>query len=519
MAAETNLVEQNGIEQALLKLNERLTSRALSIWMGKDSIPSQLKIYDGFEHLLDPSIILQMRSGETESRLKNRVFHTLLGHYLQYRVFPYENELFTWLKGAAAHVNGEKIYFKDILSWCQKRSDLQGRRILEKETSSLCKFLKPFALSFWEAFLELLNDEFGYKSYSAYCEDKKLIDYENHFHKLQQLLEQTGEIYLTAMEGWVQNSLGLPLAELNRFDSIYLLGLGELDRIFPKQIPLVGHLEFFQNWGIRVANIPGLHLEIDYSPRKSFQAMSFALRIPHDIHLVMNPQGGWIDLETLFHEMGHALSNVFTDPELSPPEKDFFTSNTLSESYAFLLQNMCLSPPFLERQLKLSPRQIDEITFYKTLKDMSVFRRYGGKFMAEYQMFKANNLTDGDFYASLLKKYTGFSYLPETQLFDLAPEFYALDYLISWMAEATMEKFLRRNLGSEWMFKREAGMILKDWWRAGNRYEFDDFFQFSGLGPIDSSDILKRWINKIPTTNENDSPTHQAQTPDELSKN
>jgi hypothetical protein len=150
---------------------------------------------------------------------------------------------------------------------------------------------------------------------------------------------------------------------------------------------------------------------------------------------------------------------------------------------------------------------------------MSVFRRYGGKFMAEYQMFKANNLTDGDFYASLLKKYTGFSYLPETQLFDLAPEFYALDYLISWMAEATMEKFLRRNLGSEWMFKREAGMILKDWWRAGNRYEFDDFFQFSGLGPIDSSDILKRWINKIPTTNENDSPTHQAQTPDELSKN
>ena len=164
--------------------------------------------------------------------------------------------------------------------------------------------------------------------------------------------------------------------------------------------------------------------------------MSFALRIPQNIHLLMNPQGGWVDLETLFHEMGHALSHAFTSPKLSPPEKDFFTSNALSETYAFLLQNMSLSPPFLERQLGLSPKEIDTITFYKTLKDFSVFRRYAGKFLAEYQMFKENDLSNGETYATLLRKYTGFSYLPETQLFDLAPEFYALDYLVSWTAEA-----------------------------------------------------------------------------------
>ncbi|MEJ2536608.1 MAG: M3 family metallopeptidase, partial [Calditrichia bacterium] len=114
--------------------------------------------------------------------------------------------------------------------------------------------------------------------------------------------------------------------------------------------------------------------------QKSSQAMSFALRIPQDIHLVMNPQGGWVDLETLFHEMGHVLSHTFTSRQLSPPEKDFFTSNALSETYAFLLQNITFSPPFLERQLELSPREIDAITFYKTLKDLSVFRRYAGKF-------------------------------------------------------------------------------------------------------------------------------------------
>ncbi len=305
-------------------------------------------------------------------------------------------------------------------------------------------------------------------------------------------------MYLGAMEDWVQQSLGLPLSELNRFDAIYLLGLTELDRLFPEQIPLAAHLDFFNHWGIQVREIPGLHLDIHYSPKKSSQAMSFALRIPHDIHLVMNPQTGWVDLETLFHEMGHALSYVFTSPELSPVEKDFFTSNTLSETYAFLLQNMCLSPPFLERQLGLSPQEIDTLTFYKTLKDLSVFRRYAGKFLAEYQMFRENDLTSGEIYATLLKKYTGFSYRPETQLFDLAPEFYALDYLVSWMAEATLENLLRQTLGSEWMFKPEAGTILREWWWAGNRYELDEFFQVNEIGTVDGVDILNRWLDTIP---------------------
>ena len=492
-------VEMDGIEQALLKLNEGLTSRALKIWKGNDRVPSQLSIYDGFEDLLTPARVKKIRTAATESRMDNRVFHTLLGHYLQYRVFPYENELFTWMRGAAAQVNGEKIYFKDILPWCQKQSDLPGRRILEKETSSLCKFLKPFALSYWEAFMELLIEEFGYQSYSSYCEDKKQTNYQHYVNELVRFLDETEEMYFAAMEKWVRKTLGLPLSELNRFDCIYLLGLGELDNYFPEHLSLVDTLDFFSHWGIRVQEVPGLHLDMDFSPQKSFQAMSFALRIPQNVHLVMNPQGGWIDLETLFHEMGHALSHVFTSAELSPSQKDFFTSNTLSETYAFLLQNMTLSPPFLQRQLRLSPKEIETITFYKSLKDLSIFRRYGAKFLAEYQMFESNNLADGEIYSTLLKKYTGFSYRPETQLFDLAPEFYALDYLVSWMAEATMEKYLRQTLGPEWMFKEETGAILRDWWLAGNGYELEKFFEKKGIGAISTEDILNRWLNNIST--------------------
>ena len=167
----------NEIEQALLSLNYRLTSKALTLWNGKPLETSNQDLYDGLTHLLSPDIIRSERPTDAWTRQKHRVFHTLLGHYLQYRSAPYENELFTWMRGAAAHVDGEKIYFRNILSWCQKRSNLEKRRILEKESNSLCKLLKPFSQGLWEFLLELLQEEFEYKDYAAYCSEKKQIDH------------------------------------------------------------------------------------------------------------------------------------------------------------------------------------------------------------------------------------------------------------------------------------------------------------------------------------------------------
>ena len=63
----------DGIEQAVLKLNEDLTSRALKIWKGDDTVPSQLSIYDGLEDLFNPNRIRQIGNIENMNRrTKNR---------------------------------------------------------------------------------------------------------------------------------------------------------------------------------------------------------------------------------------------------------------------------------------------------------------------------------------------------------------------------------------------------------------------------------------------------------------
>ena len=65
------------------------------------------------------------------------------------------------------------------------------------------------------------------------------------------------------------------------------------------------------------------------------------------------------------------------------------------------------------------------------------------------------------------------------------------------MAEATMEKMFTETLGHDWMFKQETGKIFKDWWRCGNQYEIDEFFELKGIGSIGPEDIVARWQSKI----------------------
>ncbi|MFV9692007.1 MAG: hypothetical protein ACNY01_13740 [Desulfobacteria bacterium] len=80
-------IDLEAVEQALLTLNYRLTSRALDLWQGNEPGFSLPALYDGLGDMLNPATISKV-SRDVETMKSERIFHGLLGHYLQYRVFP-----------------------------------------------------------------------------------------------------------------------------------------------------------------------------------------------------------------------------------------------------------------------------------------------------------------------------------------------------------------------------------------------------------------------------------------------
>jgi hypothetical protein len=483
--------ELHRLTSAIRELNTRWAGQALSLWQGRspDRAPDQL--YDGFENILTIDTIAGA-SGIRDDQARTRIRHGLIDHYLQRKLMPHETEMQAWSRGAAAHVEGEKIYFRNVIPWCQKSSTLLKRQKLQEETGPLCKLLKPFAVNYWTVILDTLTGELDFSSYIDYCSRKKGIDYHRLYQQVKTLVEQTDDIYFEAMDAWVHRRFNRPMQQLTRFDAIYLLSLSQWDRLCPLKGP-EETLRFFQRWGLNPARHPGLHLHLSTAPEKSAQAITIMLRIPETVHILMRPEGGWIDMETLWHELGHGLSAVATNPSLPLVDRELATTFSLSEMYAFLLQRMALSRPVLESVMELPEQTVATIVYYRGLKDFSVFRRYAAKFISEYEMFSGGDLADGRPYAETMARITGFYHQPESHLFDLVPEFYCADYLLGWMGEARLADQLRGRFGSHWCLRAETGERLKAFWRQGNQADIFSFFKNNGLGALTSMPLLKRW--------------------------
>ena len=480
------------IESVLHRLNYRWNTQTLALWKGAMPSVAAHQVYDGYDDFFRLETLSYLdRFPETADR--SRVKHAFIGHYLQRELLRVEREMQSWMRGAAADVEGEKIYFQDLIPWCQKSSTYEKRRILQKESSALCKFLKPFVLNYWEQILTLLREDLGFPDYVAYCRRKKPgIDYEKMYHRLKGFLKETAPLYFSAMERWSQERFKRPLNHLTRFDAMKLLSLEQFDMLYPE--PALGEVtDFFHCWNIHLPDLAGLHLELGTEVGKSAQALSIFVSVPDEVYVLMRPRGGWNDLETLWHELGHGLSAVFTNPDLSPIERNMGTHFSLSEAYAFLLQNIAFSHPFLSRFLGISSADAAGLIYHKTLRDFSVFRRYATKFLVEYDMFTRGDLSDGQPYADKMLEYTGFYYQPESHLFDLVPEFYCLDYVLGWMGEAVLEADLRRSGGEDWMFRRNTGEILKKWWHQGNRYDIFRFVDLNGLENLGFDLLLNKW--------------------------
>jgi len=479
------------LTHALRKLNARWARRALSLWRGAGTEKDPERIYAGFEDFLSTDTINQ--AGEIpDDKARTRIRHGLIDHYLQRKLMPHETEMQAWSRGAAAHVDGEKVYFREVIPWCQKSSTLAQRQKLQQETGPLCKLLKPFAVNYWGLVLDTLTAELGFDGYIDYCGAKKGIDYSRLYHLARQVLAQTRDAYIAAMENWSRDRFGLPLDALSRFDAIYLLSLSQWDDLCPV-VSAEKTLGFFKRWDIDPGNHPALHLDIHAAAAKSAQAITVMVDIPSEVHILMRPEGGWIDVETLWHELGHGLAAVYTDPALDDVDRELATAFGLSEVYAFFLQRMALSPPVLSAAMGLPDATIETIGHYRELKDLSVFRRYAAKFVCEYEMFAGGDISDGRPYAQAMAHHTGFYHQPESHLFDLVPEFYCADYLLGWMGEALLQEHWTDRIGDDGCPETGMGAWLKSLWHQGNRVDIDTFFAANRLGELTAGPLLRRW--------------------------
>ncbi len=410
--------------------------------------------------------------GEEEDRL----YFQAVDHFLRVRVEPLQAMLTSWMEGARAQVNGEQVPFNRVITWCQDTGDNEARRLLTREVRTLCRFLAPLSHATWQALLSLIREDLGFSGYIAFCERKRRIRLGRAGELASAFLDSDRIAHLEMIDHLLRQVTGLPLAQATRFDAIYLLGMRYLDHCFPPDLKTDTILKFYEKTGF--SRIAGPGLTIHHVGRPGHQSYCMPVAIPGEIHIVVGPLRGWLDLEALCHELGHALSFLYTDGNLSPLQTEFFPSSGLSEAFAFLFQKAAMSAEFLEEVIGLDSGSAATVAEVHLVKWITLARRYAAKLRIELENFRQHRLRRGEpLYARTMQRETGFRYDAETYLFDLMPDFYTLDYFQGFLAAAILDDHLRRITGDRWFRRPDAAKLLKSWWREGNRRNVENFLE------------------------------------------
>ncbi len=404
----------------------------------------------------------------------DRLYFQAADHFLRVRVEPLQAMFTSWMEGAKAQVGDEEIPFNRVITWCQDTADNRARRLLTREVRTLCRFLAPMSHATWQALLTLIREELGHGGYIPFCEQKRGVALNEAVAQAAAFLDSERSSHLAAIGTLLRAVTGLDLGRASRFDAIYLLGLRYLDHCFPRRLATGDILAFFEKAGF--ARISSPALTIHHVGRPGRQSYCMPVAIPGEIHIVLGPLLGWLDLEALCHELGHALSFLYTDKGLPPLQTDLFPSSGLSEAFAFLLQKIAMSREFLEEVIGLDSAHARAVATVHQVKWMTLARRYAAKLVIEYENFRLDRLRRGEpFYARTMQVETGFLYDPETYLFDLMPDFYTLDYFQGFLAADILADRLRGEAGPRWYRQPEAVALLTSWWRQGNRMDLPSF--------------------------------------------
>ena len=368
------------------------------------------------------------------------------------------------------HVGTEKIPALEVVPWLQVQADFDKREAMQKENSIFLKgIVNPMLLGILELSIQTVTERFGFENYARFSEAKKQVSFDEQARDFLQYLDRTAETYRTRIVPWVEGKIGRPFENLSRYHALYLLRIQRFDSFFPQsRLKEIIH-NTFKGLGFDLLSRPDVIAHISDSPAKNPNGMCVGVEIPGEVHVLMKPVGGLIDVETLLHETGHAFFLSHFDPALPIEDRRLYRSPALDEAFAFLFMDLIDNPAWLTGTAGMPSKEADALAGLLKTKRLCLIRRYIGKFLAEKELHETGDIKNSDPYCRNLEAATGFIYEPQGYLVDIEPDFYALDYLNGWAAAHVLRKFLELRFGEEWFGRAEAGAFLREIAASGRR--------------------------------------------------
>ena len=280
-------------------------------------------------------------------------------------------------------------------------------------------------------------------------------------------LDETEDLHVAAFDRILRRRVGVPLEEASRPDVLRAFRASDWDAAFPAA-QMVPALEWtLAGLGIDLRAQENVELDIEPRPSKSPRAFCAPVEVPGRVVLVIQPMGGPDDWHAFFHEAGHTEHFAHVSADL-PVEFRRLGDNSVTEGWAMLLEHLVDDPAWLSRRLDFA--RPEDFAAEAAAGLLYSVRRYAGKLLYELELHDdVEPEAMRPRYVELLREATKVEPSEADFLADVDIGFYATCYLRAWAFHAQVETFLREEFGRAWFTRGEAGSLLRELWREGQR--------------------------------------------------
>jgi hypothetical protein len=347
--------------------------------------------------------------------------------------------------------------------------------------------LTPLAIEMFERGAQITK-ELGWASMIELCEELSGIDLAALEQQTEALLRDTEESYEPLVEPQLREHLGLGFGELRRSDLPAFFRAPSLDAYFPPERAIPALRQTLAGIGIDLDAQRNVILDAEVRPTKTPRAFCAPVRVPDEVYLMIAPQGGRDDTQTLLHEAGHTEHFAHVRPGTAF-ERRFLGDNSFTEAFAFLFQYLAEEPAWLEDVLGVDGAPL---AGYAQAVKLIFLRRYSSKLGYELKLHAADvdlNAMPGE-YARRLSAAVHVDWPRENWIHDVDPFFYAAAYIRAWATERALRTHLVEQFGERWFTEPAAGELLKQIWSKGQRQLAEELLEEIGAEPVIDLGVL-----------------------------
>ena len=495
-------IDLQTIENRLEKFIYEVENESRLVRAGLKEKAETAKIYQKYKDLFSREVlglvknqIDQLRESSrtissSQLEILERIYFALTDGLISYKTASLDDAIKTYFSKAKVKINGEELAYFQISPKIAKEPIFIKREKYDDAAEKVIARVNPKQLAVLKEEIRILKN-LGFPGYLDYYSQAKKMNYTNFFQIVQKIKKETDNLWERTMPKVSQEIFGRTFKNIRACHLIYLRSMSLYDNFYPKEKVVAVFLEFTKGLGL-FDLLSTVNIDDKNRPSKNPRAWCSWPKPPEEVHLQIKPIGGEQDFEAMLHEGGHALHGAGIFKSLPFAFRNISRSNALTETYAYILEDLVFDPLWLSYFLNVSAFTAERIKKQAYFVNLMMLRRYLGKFSYEYEMFSKNAILRGPIlYSRNLESSTGFVTKKANWLSDMDSGFYSADYLRAWIGAAQIKDYLMLRFGKKWFLNKKAGKFLRGLFSRGVSDELEEVVARLGYKAFDISFLIK----------------------------